>query len=128
MQKDVVRHLVPHGFDNTCALSSLDLRPSIEMQERDVTVKAYDQTILCPHAVFAQLYHRYPDQWRKHIVSTVGVLRKFWDDVAGRRAMRDHPIKKRADYRTPSPSERMETAFQSQASARAGASQWTFSD
>ena len=100
MQKDLVRHLVPHGFDNTCALSSLDLRPSIEMQERDVTVKAYDQTILCPHAVFAQLYHRYPDQWRKHIVSTVGVLRKFWDDVAGHRAMRDHPIKKRADYRS----------------------------
>ena len=50
------------------------------------------QSLLLPHVVFADIFHRYPLAFRKFLVPNTTVLQEFWSLQRGHPAFAGHPV------------------------------------
>jgi hypothetical protein len=56
------------------------------------------QAFLLPHAMFADMYHNYPEHWRQHVLPSATELGKFWAAVESHPQMISHPVKDRTGF------------------------------
>ena len=63
------------------------------------TVHETEMPVLAPHAVFAHLYHNYPDRWKAIIAPSQDVIEQFWDDMQGHPLFEEINLRSRPGYR-----------------------------
>ena len=58
------------------------------------------QSMLMPHILFADLYHKYPKAWKASVLPDPEKITEFWKLQENHPAWKKHPISKRATYST----------------------------
>ena len=56
------------------------------------------QSMLLPHMIFADLYHRYPVAFRRYMLPDPNLLGEFWQRQKGHQGYAGHPIVDRPDF------------------------------
>ena len=93
MHTEMIARLPPHRFSEPHVT---DL-PMKLIGNRFLQV---DQSLLWPHVMFSDIYHNYPESWRKRVAAPADVMEKFWRDMADTPAMARNPVKQRPSYMT----------------------------
>ena len=53
--------------------------------------------VLCPHALFSNIYHHYPEIWRTRIMESEAVLEEFWEAMEGHPLLDHVKLRERSD-------------------------------
>lgn len=59
-----------------------------------------DQDIMLPHVLFASIYEKFKDSWKKVIVPSDEDLEAFWDAQEDHPNLEDHPLLEREGYKS----------------------------
>ena len=51
-----------------------------------------DQSVVWPHQCIHDLYHNYPDEFKKRVVPDFTQIRKFWESMDGSPFLQNHPM------------------------------------
>ena len=51
-----------------------------------------DQSVVWPHQCIHDLYHNYPDEFKRRVVPDFDEIRKFWDSMVGSPFLEGHPM------------------------------------
>lgn len=77
---------------------SRPLTVQFPMKDNGVT-SLTEQSVLLPHVLFSDIYHKFPATWRSSICPSLDELNKFWDEMDTHPGMAGNPLLHRPGYK-----------------------------
>ena len=75
------------------------MRCDIPLKLGPLLTRECPQDIIMPHALFSDIYHRYPNTWKARVAPSPDVFENFWHEMTDHPLMEHSKLNTREDFR-----------------------------